>query len=118
MNEQHVFNGGWLDLRGLLHNLGGHPLQADLEEVFTPNSGGVVRRRSGRVCVDRRGRIRLDVQEEGYPAVMFCFDSPGQSLLRGVVDQPGTWVRSRWSMSPGPATRTRAWFRTRRGVPP
>jgi len=105
VSEQHVFNGGWLDLPGLLHDLGGWPLQAELEEVFTPNSGGVVRRRSGRVCVDRRGRIRLDVQEEGHPAVMFCFDSAGQFLGGEVVDQPATWVRSRWSMPPDSATR-------------
>ena len=102
VNEQHVFNGGWLDLRGLLHDLGGQPLQADLEEVFTPGSGGPVRRRSGRVWVDRRRRVRLDVQEEGRPAVVFCFDSPGQALVCGVVDEPGTWVRSPWSMPAEP----------------
>jgi hypothetical protein len=99
MTGQHVFSGGWLDLRRLLAALGGRPLQADLEEVFTPRAGGEVKRRHGRVWVDTRRRVRLDVQEEGQPLVMFCFDGAGQSLTCGVVDQPETWVSSPWPMS-------------------
>ena len=93
------FSGGWLDLRRLLQVLDGRPLQADLEEVFTPRSGGEPRRRNGRVWVDCRRRVRLDVNEDGQPPVMFCFDPGGEVLLCGVVDQPETWVRSPWRMS-------------------
>jgi hypothetical protein len=47
----------------------------------------------------------MDVQEEGGPAVMFCFDSANRSLVCGVVDHPETWVRSPCNMplEPGPA---------------
>ena len=98
MTKPHVFNGGWLDLPGLLRDLGGQPLQADVEEVFTPGTGGEVRRRSGRLWVDRRRRVRMDVQEEGSPAVMFCFDAVTQTVVCGVADQPDSWVRRRWPL--------------------
>jgi hypothetical protein len=104
VNERQVFNGGWIDLGGLVYDLGGRPFQADVEEVFTPHTGGAIRRRSGRVLVDRCRRVRMDVQEDGGPAVMFCFDAESRTLVCGVVGHPETWVRSpsHVQLEPGP----------------
>jgi hypothetical protein len=97
VSTQAMFNGGWLDLRALLRVLGGRPFQAEFEEVFTPSSGGAPQRRSGRVLVDSRRRVRIDVLQEGQPAIMFLHDAPRGRMLCGVVDQPETWVRSQWA---------------------
>lgn len=99
MTGARLFSGGWLDLPGLLLHLGGRPLQAEWEEVFTPRSGGDPLRRSGRVYVDGRKRVRVDVLEPGAAPVMFCFDPATRSFVAGVIDQPDTWRRASWPMS-------------------
>ena len=96
MSEHQVFNGGWLDIAGLLHGLGGSPLQAEMEEVCTSATGST-RRRTGRVFVDRQRRCRMDIQEEGQPAIMFLHDPDGHAMVCGVADKPETWVRMPWA---------------------
>jgi hypothetical protein len=98
MSEHVVFKGGWLDIPGLLRGLAGSPLQAETEEVCISETGSI-RRRTGRVLVDRQRRLRLDVEEEGHPTIMFLHDPTQRVVVCGVADRPETWGRVPWAPS-------------------
>jgi hypothetical protein len=97
--SQNAFGGGQIDLTSLLAALDGRPLQAEIEEVSVPRSGEP-QRRSGRVQVDSRGRIRCDVQEDAGPAVMFAYDFERRLMVAGLADDPASWQRTTWPFPP------------------
>ena len=102
-----VFGGGQIDFTSLSAALGGRPFQAEIEEVFAPRSGEP-QRRSGRVQVDSRGRMRCDIQEDAGPAVMFVYDFERGLMIAGLADDPATWQRTPWPFTPPRPTPHRA----------
>jgi hypothetical protein len=86
-----TFGGGQIEMRTLLEALAGRPLQARLEERFTPADGGPVQERMGRVQISSQRLVRFDVLEGAGPPVAFVHDLATGRIGGGLSDQPSTW---------------------------
>jgi hypothetical protein len=108
VSDKAVFPGGWIELKSLLQHLGGWPLQADLDETFTPADGGPGQRRQGRIFVDRQRRVRIEFREEGHPAILCLCDPHRALMVMGLVDEPATRVQVPWMISLPPLSESAA----------
>ena len=96
MTGSATFGGGQIDAVALLGALAGRPLQARLQERFTPASGGPVQERTGRIRVSSERCVRIDILQEGQPEGAFVYDLAKERFGGGLSDRPSTWSWAPW----------------------
>ena len=98
MTGSATFGGGQIDVVALLGALAGRPLQARLEERFTPASGGSVQERTGRIRVSSQRSVRIDILQGSGPEAAFVYDLAKGRRGGGISDQPSTWSWAPWNV--------------------